>query len=138
MHVVAPPRGGPNVVRVPLIFPIRPVSPAVYRPLKHVTHHSHLSNRSFVFPTNASTPVPLLAFHFDLHRPACCQPSYPPMHIPLLNTHSLGAHRPLTFRYLREKTKSNIYPKSPLGVRVVMYRNVLCSFFHSIRLLGQR
>ena len=74
-----------------------------------------------VFLTNASsTFVPHLASLFDLHWPAC----------PVIR-HAyalpLCARGPLTFRYLRENKIEHL-PKSPLGVRVTMYRNVLCCF----------
>jgi len=89
---------------------------------QHVTHpHSHLSNRFFlcsslmhlVFSPHSS---PLF---FDLHWPACRQSPSSVMHVPL----PLRTRRPLPFRYLGENKFEHL-SKSPLGVRVMMYRNV--------------
>jgi hypothetical protein len=97
---------------------------------QHVTHpHSYSPNRSFPFPTNASTPVPLLASLLICNGPPRAA-SHHIHHAHTVAEYTHAARTPATnVLDTLEKNKIEHLSKSPLGVRVMMmYRNVLCSF----------
>ena len=115
--------------------PIPPTSLAVYRPLNTSLIPIHIYPTVLCVSTNASTPVPLLACLLICIGPRAASRHIHHAHEVAEYTHAERTPATNVLDTL-EKNKIEHLSKSPLGVRVMMYRNVLCSSFHSNRLLG--